>query len=188
MGSGRTAPMPRARTVLIALVTSLLIGLVGSGPGAAQAVPPVATEECALAYREYLNSANWRFGIFWAHEGPNAPTAQYIAERWAAFGDDFGGTTHGFYYKWVRIPPDLPCRMHLWRWVKEAIGAGDVVFPIPDERPNTPAFAVFAAGTPSDGIERVLRAELVWRFSLSPQQVEETVSVFRQRYPSLPWE
>lgn len=186
-----------------AVAASAFVLALCSAAASAQAQADVAARtEPAMPYDEWLFSdeelatrgALYNFGAFpWSHDGPIEARRARVAAYWARY-PEYGVLAHGQpYLIFLEFDADGSPYAEYWsRWLAECIAGGDIVVPvasareqqrpygrIPDGEPRPLVFIVFAAGTPQEAVEGVIREHGNYRFQLTPEEVEDVVRTYR---------
>lgn len=185
--------MVRAWILAIALAAS-----VGAAEAQGPPVPEIRPGPPASNYVAWRDGFVTRTGIMaWDHEPANRQAwREQVEGYWAAFdGPDVDYST---IWLFLLIGDGDIDRYDLYeaRWVAECLANGDIVIPYPARRGRYRAagiapydgaiylsFAVFAAGAPAEGIERVLRFGLE-KQGLTPEEIETVVGTYRAMYPA----
>lgn len=192
--AGRAAHQGLLWTIRFWVLAISVIAATSAAEAQGPPVPGMVPGPPPSNYLEWRDGTSTRAGIAaWNHEPPNRHAwREQVEGFWATF--DGVVPDRSTIWLFLVLGDGDTDRYDLYeaQWIAECLANGDIVIPYAADRHPYAlsaqyggtmflAFAVFAAGAPTEGVERVLRYRLE-RQALTPEEIETVVETYRAMY------
>ncbi|MCW5717728.1 MAG: hypothetical protein KIS68_07850 [Bauldia sp.] len=192
--AGRHAHQGLLWTIRFCVLAISVIAATNAAEAQGPPVPSIVAGPPPSNYVEWRDGTSTREGIAaWDHEPANRHAwREQVEGFWALF--DGVVPDRATIWLFLVLGDDDIDRYDIYeaQWIAECLANGDIVIPYAARRHPYAlsaqyggtmllAFAVFAAGAPAEGVERVLRYRLE-RQALTPEEIETVVETYRAMY------